>query len=217
VVRCLEWRTGLQRRTDRQARQRAHRADLDGGVGVEVGQQTGQTAREQGLARTGRPEHEQVMTSGRGHLQRLDRLGVADDVGQVTGLDARGDRHGRFEGIDRDGSSRAPCPMSTSRSEAAAMMRMPGTSRASSALPLGTTTAAAPARREASTVGSTPATGRSRPSSESSPTWTIRSMAAASMMPVVASAATAMPRSNPEPCLGSEAGERLTVIWSRSK
>jgi hypothetical protein len=122
-------------------------------------------------------------------------------------------------GSDRDlvmastgsGSRSAPCQIAASRRLGTATTRMPGTRAASSALSVGTMTVVAPARRAPSTAGRTPSTGRSRPSRPSSPRCTTRSTESAGTSSAAASAAMAMPRSNDDPCLGSDAGDRLTV------
>jgi hypothetical protein len=91
------------------------------------------------------------------------------------------------------------------------MTSTPVTSAASSAFSAGTITRRCPDLEAASTAGSTPATGRTRPSSPSSPRCTTPAADAASTSPAAARHATAIARSNAEPCLGSDAGERFTV------
>ncbi len=86
------------------------------------------------------------------------------------------------------------------------------TSRASAALPAGTTTRPIPARLAASTAGSTPRTVRIRPSNASSPTSTVSRNAPAGNTPAACRMATAIATSKPLPCLRTEAGDRLTVI-----
>ena len=81
----------------------------------------------------------------------------------------------------------------------------------------GTTTRRIPARAAANTAGSIPGTGRNRPSSPSSPRCTVAPSDAASNPPAVARAATAIATSNPEPCLGRLAGDRLTVSRRRGR
>ena len=56
-----------------------------------------------------------------------------------------------------------------------------------------------------------PSIGRSRPSSPSSPRCTTRSTDSVESSPAAARQAIAIARSNPDPCFGSAAGDRLTV------
>ena len=91
----------------------------------------------------------------------------------------------------------------------------PSTSSASARLACGTTTRRWPARAAATTAGRMPGTGRSRPSSPSSPRWTVDATDAASIGTSVASEAIAIATSKPEPCLGRLAGERFTVSRRR--
>ena len=88
----------------------------------------------------------------------------------------------------------------------------PGTRLASRMLPTGTTACRMPARAAACTIGSTPRTGRTLPSSPSSPTTTAPSTAPGGTRPSPASTASAMARSKQDPCFGSAAGRRFTVI-----
>ena len=72
-----------------------------------------------------------------------------------------------------------------------------------------------PCRRAPSATAIVPATGRTRPSSESSPTQPCSSSRSGESWCEPASSASAMGRSKPEPSLRSAAGARLTVIRLR--
>ena len=69
-----------------------------------------------------------------------------------------------------------------------------------------------PCRRAPSATAIVPATGRTRPSSESSPTQPCSSSRSAGSWYEPARSASAIGRSNPDPSLRSAAGARLTVI-----
>ena len=57
--------------------------DGEGLCGVQIGKQARQAAREHRLARPGRTDHEQVVPSGRGDLERLSGRSLATHVGEV--------------------------------------------------------------------------------------------------------------------------------------
>ena len=80
-------------------------------------------------------------------------------------------------------------------SEANPSTSIPSTRLASVAWRSGTTTRVNPARTAARVAGSTPGTGRSRPSSPSSPSRAVRDSASSGMTPDAASTAAAMARS----------------------
>lgn len=114
-------------------------------------------------------------------------------------------------------STSAPCQTATSARDPAARTSIPGTSLASASFPYGTIAVSNPARAAAKTAGRTPGTGRILPSRPSSPIWTVRAMERDSTAPPAARHATATPRSNPAPCFGRLAGERLTVSRRRGR
>ena len=91
-------------------------------------------------------------------------------------------------------------------------MSSPSTSAASSQLPVGTTTRRYPASWIALNAGKIPGTGRSRPSSASSPICTQPATDSPEIAPVPVNTATAILTSNALPCFGTEAGERLMVV-----
>ena len=97
----------------------------------------------------------------------------------------------------------------TAASDGAARRRAPRTTAASARFAVGTTTAA-PAAVAASTIGSTPRTGRRAPSSESSPTSHTDAASAAVTRPAAISTPAAIARSSSAPSLRSSAGDRLT-------
>ena len=140
---------------------------------IEVGQQRRQPRGEHRLAGAGRPEQVDVVPAGRGDLHRLHRIRVADDVGEVAGS-RRAAPRARPASAARPAraSSSAPWKIAASRSDAIGTTRSSGTSAASGALPVGTSTVPNPARAAASAAGRIPVTGRSRPSSPSSPRCT---------------------------------------------
>ena len=90
--------------------------------------------------------------------------------------------------------------------------RMSVASPASAKLPSGTMARPRPAARTAIRLGSTPGTGRTCPSSPSSPISTASAAASAGTTPAAASTATANARSKPAPRLGRPAGDRARVI-----
>src|SRR5690606_1593375 len=94
---------------------------------------------------------------------------------------------------------------------------IPSTSRASGRFSPGTTARVRPCARAARRAGSTPGTGRSLPSSPSSPSSTRSPGTCWRRVPCASRTAIAIARSKPEPCLGCQAGVRLTVIrrWAR--
>ncbi|OEI69459.1 hypothetical protein Cus16_0063 [Curtobacterium sp. ER1/6] len=128
---------------------------------------------------------------------------------------ATGDRSGRAGGTrtgsTSTGGSSAPASMAAARSESTGWTSTPRTNRASSALPVGSTTRSTPASRAVRSIGTTPGTGRSRPSSPSSPMYTTRSSTCGATS-APARTAMAIARSNPEPRFGTAAGVRLTVM-----
>lgn len=89
----------------------------------------------------------------------------------------------------------------------------PGTSAASAAALSGTTTWRQPASAAARTAGRMPRTGRTRPSSPSSPIMTMSVRARGSRRPAAARTALATARSKPLPLLGTEAGLRPMVSF----
>ncbi len=121
-------------------------------------------------------------------------------------------RAGCRMGSSGAGWNSPPCQIAASSNDVTPTTRTPGTRDASSTLPVGTMTVSYPARTSERTAGRMPGMGRNRPSSPSSPRCTTRSIDSALIEPAAASAATAIPRSNPDPCFGRDAGERLMVI-----
>ena len=88
----------------------------------------------------------------------------------------------------------------------------PGTSPASAAFPRGTTSRRQPARAACSAMASAPATGRSEPSSASSPIAPTPTRAAGAICPDAARVARASGRSYCGPALRRSAGARLATI-----
>ncbi len=108
----------------------------------------------------------------------------------------------------------ATCPRSTTcswPSVRAPHTSMPSTRLASARLSTGTTTAGQPSRLAASTAGSTPLTGRTRPSSANSPSSTVFSRRSHSDLVCADSTDSAKARSYTEPIFGSVAGESASV------
>ena len=95
----------------------------------------------------------------------------------------------------------------------AAITRTPGTRAASGAFCSATMTVPNPLGAAAATAGSTPGTGRSRPSKPSSPKNITPSDAALGTVPAAVSSPIAMAKSNQLPRLGRLAGESPTVIF----
>ena len=90
---------------------------------------------------------------------------------------------------------------------------MPSTTAASAAFSAGSTTRRSPSERARTATGSTPRTGLSEPSSDSSPTNIVPATAPASMRPIAARIPTAIGRSKPDPSLRRSAGARLTTTF----
>lgn len=88
---------------------------------------------------------------------------------------------------------------------------MPSTRLASARLSNGTTTVGMPSRLAASTAGSTPATGRTRPSRASSPSSTLFSSRDHAVLRSADSTANASAMSYTEPIFGSVAGDSANV------
>ncbi len=65
------------------ARHAPHGGDLDGLVEGERGQDGRQAARQHGLTRAGRPQHEDVVSAGRRDLERALGVGVAANIPEV--------------------------------------------------------------------------------------------------------------------------------------
>ena len=78
-----EGRAGDEAVRQRQPGGRVNPGDLQGRLGRQVGQQAHQPAGQHGLARPRRPDQQQVVAPGRGHLQRPSRQRLARDVGEV--------------------------------------------------------------------------------------------------------------------------------------
>ena len=88
---------------------------------------------------------------------------------------------------------------------------IPSTTAASRALSAGSTSLRNPSPRARTAIGSTPRTGFSVPSSDSSPANIVPPSAPASTRPIAASIPTAIGRSNEAPSLRRSAGARLTT------
>ena len=101
VVRRLERRAGGECASHRDARQRAHTTHLERLLGRERRQEPRQSRREHRLARAGRPEQKDVVPTRGCYQHRLDRVVVADHIGEVE-LVFRRDRHGAKQRLDRN-------------------------------------------------------------------------------------------------------------------
>ena len=88
---------------------------------------------------------------------------------------------------------------------------MPSTRLASARFSMGTTTVCQPSRWAASTAGSTPRTGRTRPSSANSPSSTVFSSRCHGFLRPAESTALASAMSYTEPIFGSVAGDSASV------
>ena len=153
------------------------------------------------------------MPARRGDQHGLHGVLVPDDLGEVAAVIRAGSGSGP---ADRRPPEPARAPRRARSPHRAAMPRPPRARRAPALprprFPAGTITVPKPAPAAASTAGRMPLIGRSLPSRPSSPRCThpidrlLRQTTRSA-----ASAATAMPRSKPEPCFGSAAGDRLTV------
>ena len=118
-----------------------------------------------------RTRHQQVVAAGRRDDQRLHRLGLADDVGELEGASTPSARR-------RGSGSRRSGDVGAVQSRDSASETAPSTPTVDQSEPRprwrSARSHAAPARAAASTAGSIPGTGRSRPSSPSSPMCTVR-------------------------------------------
>ena len=149
------------------------------------------------------------MPAGGGDLEGAPPERLPGHVGQVGPGRAAGrgvGGPGRAAEGRRGRAATSRCSVST------ASRRTPGTTAASAALPAGTTTRVCPARAAAATIGSAPRTGRTAPSRPSSPSHDCRVQGDRWHLPEPARTATAIARSNAEPCLRRSAGSRSTVI-----
>ena len=111
-----------------------------------------------------------------------------------------------------DGSGQGCAPVrqaTTSASEVTGRSTWPPTRAASPALAAGSTTVEGPT---ASVRQSAPATGRTEPSSPSSPRNAMPSTAGAGTWPEATRSPTAMARSSPDPTLRTVGGARFTVM-----
>ena len=118
----------------------------------------------------------------------------------------------RADACTATGGSRSSRMSMAWRSVRAPSTRMPGTSAASAALASGTTSCRQPRRAACSAITSTPGTGRSAPSSASSPTAPVDAMAPGRTCPDPLSTASAMGRSYCGPALRTCAGARLATM-----
>ncbi len=203
VMRSLERRPTREPGADRDAGERADRAHLERGVGVEVGQQPRQPRGEHRLARTRRSEQEDVVTAGRGDLHGLHRIPIADDVGEIA-LRRRRPRRPPSAGSARPGSARArlrarspPPAGSRSRPRGCRARAMPRprcpSERVPSRSPHAPPRAPRAAPRAADAADRRVPARRGAERDRPTPPAACRS---------ATSTASAMPRSNPDPCFG---------------
>ena len=149
---------------------------------VRSGRMPGQPLGQRGLARARRPVEQQVVAAGRRDLEGEPGVGHPDQVDQVEVgqpvLAAPGQQRAAGQ-RRRPAARRAPRSRAARRppgaSDRTPNTDMPGTSAASRACGSGTKIRSIPRADAASAIGSTPGTGRSRPSRVSSPTSTVRS------------------------------------------
>ena len=115
----------------------------------------------------------------------------------------------------RAGSMRSPPfrKSTASRSVVAPIASIPSTTAASAAFAAGTRMRSSPSSLARTAMGSTPRTGRSVPSSDSSPTSIVPARRSGATRPMAARMPTAIGRSNPAPSLRRSAGARFTTIF----
>ena len=213
VVRCPE-RASQADRGARfgQAGHRMNAAHLGRLTLVEQWQQGGGRPGEQRLADAGRSGEGEVVPAGHRDLERPSRDDLADDR-------RRGRAHRRA--ATRVDGAGGPAIRSSSRPARwrvtclncrAPRTRMSRTTAPSAALSAGTITSRAPAACAADTSAMTPGTGRSDPSSASSPISAVRPSRVASSWPDATRTPVAMARSWPVPSFGRSAGARLMVM-----
>ena len=216
VVRRDERRAGHQGpRPGQDAQQRLDRRHLQGVPGLERGQQTGQPLGQHRLAGARRTDHEQVVPTRRGDLQREPRLvlarrrhaGRARPPGRSPARRPRPARPRRPRPRPATGSGRPARPACRAGST-----RHPGHERR-----LGGVVGRHHhrRRRRAAPRPSPPAAPRARaaptrpaPARRCAPS---APRPAAGTRPAAASTAIAIGRSKPLPALGIDAGDRLTV------
>ena len=175
---------------------------------LERRQDRGQPSAEHRLPRSRRAGEQQVVAAGRRELERTSRALLAAHVGEIgrirLGAPRRAARpvaaSARHAGTRpprarwRTGTASTP-PSSASQADS-------GAQRIRSS----------PARRAPSATANAPRTGRTRPSSASSPTAACSASRSTGSCRDAASTASAIERSKPDPSFRRPAGARLTVI-----
>ena len=175
---------------------------------VSSGRMPGQPAGKHRLPRPGRAGEEKVVPARRRQLERATGALLAPHVGEVgPARSVASGRADRRHEARRCRAGRHPPPRGA-RPESA---RSPA-SAASGADSGGQMSRSRPARRAASAATSAPGTGRTRPSSASSPSAACWASRSAGIWCEAASTARAMGRSKPDPSFRSPAGARLTVM-----
>ena len=160
----------------------------------------------------GRPGEQQVVRSGRGDLEHPSRALLPADVGEVGRRPARRARAVAARAAGSGGVALAAevrDRLGEVRERAPARRRRAPTSRAGLG---GADERVEPGAPRALGGRERAGTGRSRPSSASSPTAAWPASASRGIWRDAASTASAIGRSKPEPSLRSPAGARLTVI-----
>ena len=215
VMRAFQGRTRRERTPDRQAGQGSDGTDLEGSAGVQIGKQPRQPRREHGLPRAGWADQEEVVPSGRRHQYGVHRLLVADHLARGrSGLPTGSSAPGARDRLDRN------------RLHAAAMP--------DGRIAQGCDAHNAHARHQGGFVGiagrhhhrakSGPGRGEyrrqhpvDRPQSAVQAQFAQMHNALNRLRierrPRRPGQPGAIPRSNPDPCFGSAAGDRLTVSF----
>ena len=167
------------------------------------------------LPTPGGPHEEEMVPAGRGELEGQPGLRLPDDVGEVLAAGAAR-RWPRSRTGSGTSGSRPPLARRSARRRRSGRPRHArgrrGRARASAAFPSGTTTSRTPWRSAASTLGSTPRTGRTDPSRPSSPRCTTVRGRLGGQDPRRHERRDGDRQVEAVPALGIEAGERLTVM-----
>ena len=165
VMGCTEGRAGRGRRALSQcAAQGVESGHLQRLLVVEVGEQRAEGSRQHGLSAPRRPHHQEVVATGGGNLEGALGLALTAHVGRSAASSAA-------VALPAFAAGRARCRRGGQHSVAArnADHRERSTRAASAAFSSATARWRTPAARRQRAIGSTPVTGRTEPSSASSP------------------------------------------------